>query len=495
MQFTLLNRKTICQLALASGISIAVYLAVSAVYFRVGFPLDDSWIHLTYARNLALRNEWSFQPGRPSAGSTSPLWTVLLSLGFFLKLAPYIWTYLLGALWLLGLSLLGEVVVRNISAAYRSRFPWVGLFLILEWHLVWSAASGMETLLHALLITTALGSLMSGTRRFMSLGLLAGLSVWVRPDGITLLGPIVVYALAGRRSGLSDGETSWARRWRDLSLCLIGFATLFVPYLLFNLVLAGTPMPNTFYAKQAEYAAWQARPFFTRFLELLLQLLAGPALALLPGVVGWFLLSLRKRDWATLAGMIWFGGYLFLYVQRLPVYQHGRYIMPAMPVFFLWGLAMLFEFSKSNTFGRNHWAAATSWKFLIGACCLIFWLVGAKTYAQDVTLIESEMVATAKWVAANVDQGDLIAAHDIGALGYYDQHHLIDLAGLISPEVVPFIRDENRLAEFLDRQGAKYLIAFPGFYPVLSEQASPVFVADGIGPELGGENMVVFHWR
>jgi hypothetical protein len=495
MQLPLLNRKVIWLLALASGISMALYVGASAIYFHIGFPLDDSWIHQTYARNLALHNEWAFQPGKPSAGSTSPLWTVLLSIGFLLKLAPYIWAYLLGGLLLLGLGLLGEITIRNVSPAYNSRFPWVGLFLVLEWHLVWSAASGMETLLHALLITTALGALMSGTRRFMALGLLAGLSVWVRPDGITLLGPIAVYALAGRRSGLSGGEASWTSRWQDLGVFLIGFASLFVPYLLFNLVLAGTPMPNTFYAKQAEYVAWQARPFFARFLELMLQLLAGPALALLPGAIGWFILSLKKRDWGTLAGMAWFGGYLFLYVQRLPVYQHGRYIMPAMPVFFLWGLAALVAFSKSPAFGKSHWIVATGWKILVGALGLLFWFVGARTYAQDVALIESEMVATAKWVAANVEPGDLIAAHDIGALGYYDHHELIDLAGLVSPEVVPFIRDEERLAAFLDQQGAKYLIAFPGFYPLLSQRAQPAFVADGIGPELGGENMIVFHWR
>jgi hypothetical protein len=488
MQFTLPNRKIIWQLALASVISIAVYLAASALYFRVGFPLDDSWIHLTYARNLAVHGEWAFQPGKPSAGSTAPLWTALLSIGFFLKLAPYVWTYLLGALLLWGLGLLGEMVVRRVSPAYsQSRFPWVGLFLILEWHLVWSAASGMETILHALVVTTLLGMLMGGSHRFMTMGLLAGLSVWVRPDGVTLIGPVAVYALAG--------GGSWMKRWRNLSLFLIGFASLFAPYLLFNLFLAGAPMPNTFYAKQAEYVSWQARPFLSRFGLLSLQFLAGPSLALLPGAVAWFIVVLRKRNWGTLAGMVWFAGYLFLYVQRLPVYQHGRYIMPAMPIFFLWGLTGLFEFSNSKAFGRYHWAALTGWNVLAGALCFIFWLVGANSYAQDVALIESEMVATAKWVAGNVPQDELIAAHDIGALGYYDQHNLIDLAGLVSPEVVPFIRDEERLAEFLDRQGANYLIAFPDFYPMLSERAEPAFVTDGIGPELGGENMIVFHWR
>ena len=300
MQFTLPNKKIVWQLGLASLISIAVYLVASAVYFRIGFPLDDSWIHMTYARNLALYGQWAFQPGKPSAGSTSPLWTVLLSIGFLLKLAPYFWAYFLGALLLWGMGLLGEMVVRRVSPAYQSRFPWVGVFLILEWHLVWSAASGMETLLHALLITTVLGMLMSGSRRFMTLGLLTGLSVWVRPDGLTLLGPIAVHALAGQGSG--------KMRVRDVSLLVIGFASLFVPYLLFNLVLAGTPMPNTFYAKQAEYASWQASPFLTRFGQLSLQFLAGPSLALLPGAIGWATLALRKKDWGTLAGMVWFAG-------------------------------------------------------------------------------------------------------------------------------------------------------------------------------------------
>ena len=487
MHFTLPNKKIIWGLALASLISTSVYLTASALYFRVGFPLDDSWIHLTYARNLAVYGEWAFQAGKTSAGSTAPLWTALLSIGFLLKLAPYVWTFLLGALLLWCMGLLGEMVVRRVSPSYQSRIPWVGLFLIVEWHLTWSAVSGMETLLHAVLITTVLSLLMSGSRRFMTLGLLTGLSVWVRPDGITLLGPVILHALTGEGSGRN--------RWRDLSLFLIGFASLFVPYLLFNLVLAGTPMPNTFYAKQAEYAGWQALPFSSRFGQLSLQFLAGPSLALLPGAIGWFIVSLRKQDWDTLAGMIWFAGYLYLYVERLPMYQHGRYIIPAMPIFFLWGIVAMIEFTKSKYFGRFHWVVASGWNILTGVLCAVFWVVGANAYVQDVALIESEMVASAKWVAVNVPQDEIIAAHDIGALGYYDKHSLIDLAGLISPEVIPFIRDEEKLADLLDKSNAAYLIAFPEFYPVLSALAEPVFVTDGFGSRLGGNNMIVFHWR
>ena len=60
-------------LAILGGVSLAaglIYLAVCAVLYRIGFPLDDSWIHLTFARNLAEHGQWAFRLGVPSAGST-----------------------------------------------------------------------------------------------------------------------------------------------------------------------------------------------------------------------------------------------------------------------------------------------------------------------------------------------------------------------------------------------------------------------------------------
>jgi hypothetical protein len=105
------------------------------------------------------------------------------------------------------------------------------------------------------------------------------------------------------------------------------------------------------------------------------------------------------------------------------------------------------------------------------------------------------MVVTAKWVANNLPPNAVVAAHDIGALGYFDHHRLIDLAGLVSPEVVPFMRDEDRLAEYLNQRGADYLIAFPIFYPELTRTAQPVFVSGGrFAPAAGEKNMTVFRW-
>jgi hypothetical protein len=468
-------------------LSVGAYLAFSAVYFHLGFPLDDAWIHQTYARNLALRGEWSFLPGQPSGGSTSPLWSALLAVGFWLRLAPYAWTYLLGTLALWGLAVLGESAVRKMAPLYQPRFPWVGAALALEWHLVWASASGMETLLFAFLCTAVLVLMISGSKRYFNLGLLIGLSIWVRPDGITLLGPAVLVILFS--------QPSWTKRLRALAELGVGFGSLLALYLLFNLVVSGSPLPNTFYAKQAEYAVYLKLPFLYRFGNETLPVLFGTGVVLLPGFVVSGVFALRRREMATLAAMAWFVGFLALYAWRLPVtYQYGRYVMPAMPIFFLLGLAGLVEFCMAKV-PRWRWMVSASWKLAAGGVLLAFWVIGALHYDQDVAIIDSEMVATAKWVSGNVPPGALIAAHDIGALGYFGEHDLVDLAGLVSPEVIPFLRDEDRIAEYLNERGVTYLIAFPDWYQHLTSELTPVFTTGApFAPALGQPNMTVYRW-
>lgn len=478
-----LNRRDILLLATASALSLGIFLAASALTLRLGFPLDDSWIHLTYARNLALRAEWAFLPGVPSAGSTSPLWSALLAIGFLLRLAPYVWTYFLGGLFLFALAAFAEMSARRLLTSYRPRLPLIGLFFAFDWHLTWSAGSGMETLLHASLVTMILVLLTDPSPRPLTLGLLTALSVWVRPDGLTLLGPAAL-TLILREKPVSS-----------LTRFFIGFGFLFGLYLLFNLMLSGNPFPNTFYAKQAEYVAWQSKPLLEQLGLNFLQILTGPSIALLPGAVIWLVKSVRERDWGTLAGMIWFAGYILIYAQRLPPYQHGRYLMPAMPILFLWGLLGVARTFQKAAASPSVKLMRAGWVASILLASVGFVGLGAKSYAQDVAYIESEMVETAKWADANLPPDALVAAHDIGALGYFDRHELIDLAGLVSPDVIPFLRDEARLAEYLNQRGANYLIAFPSLYPELAARSEEVFSTQGaIAPMLGGESLSVYRW-
>ncbi|HXD99632.1 MAG TPA: hypothetical protein VN646_23970, partial [Candidatus Acidoferrum sp.] len=70
------------RLVLAAVLPLALFvMRERLVAGTSGFPLDDSWIHLHFARNLAEGAGFAYNPGRPVAGSTAPLWTLLLGGG------------------------------------------------------------------------------------------------------------------------------------------------------------------------------------------------------------------------------------------------------------------------------------------------------------------------------------------------------------------------------------------------------------------------------
>ena len=67
---------------LSAVVPLVMFVVAERVVAGVaGFPLDDAWIHLHFARNLAEGAGFAYNPGRPVAGSTAPLWTLLLAAG------------------------------------------------------------------------------------------------------------------------------------------------------------------------------------------------------------------------------------------------------------------------------------------------------------------------------------------------------------------------------------------------------------------------------
>jgi len=500
-----LSRDVVILMALA-GASIIVYLIFAGSIHRLGFPLDDAWIHQTYARNLVRYGEWVYFPNQPSAGSTSPLWTVLLAVGYVFKLKPLFWAYFLGWVCLWMLALFGMQVFQRLTReGWKSCLIAGGVF-VFEWHLVWAALSGMETILLACLIILTFLLLLRTDRSWLLLGVLTGLSVWVRPDGITLLGPVLFIALGSK--------TGYREKISSLLAVAGGFLLLFIPYLIFNQIVAGAIWPNTYFAKQAEYAQLMSEPYLKRLFELIQPPLVGAGVLLIPGFFYEIWRSVKHRKLIEISAALWLCGYLGVYAARLPVtYQHGRYMMPAIPVYFLLGMVGIAELKsaytekinninaetqrrKENQMDRIWSVASRTWMISVVSILIGFWLLGARAYGRDVAVIETEMVATAEWVNLHLEKNTVVAAHDIGALGYFSSHRILDLAGLISPEVIPIIRDEARLIEFLNAHRVDYLITFPGWYPDLIQHAIPVYTSSGdFSPALGGENMVVYRWQ
>jgi hypothetical protein len=335
------------------------------------------------------------------------------------------------------------------------------------------------------------------------------LLILTRPEGLGLVGLIgldMAYRQWPQKSSPRSFVNGLLRRWLGLAA---GVGLLLVPYVLFHLWLTGLPFPNTFYAKQAEYGqVLNSFPLWWRLFGnigppvdtvqgVFRVIFVGAQLLLIPGLLLAAWLTVKERRSNLWFIWLWWVSYLLLYGLRLPVtYQHGRYQIPAIPWLILlgvWGTARLVELlAGQGVLGRALGRVlAISLLILVPA----FTLIGAQAYGRDVRIIETEMVATAHWLAEHTDPDDLLAVHDIGAVGYFTRRPLLDLAGLITPEVIPIIRDEAALLEFINSQQAEYLVTFPSWYPELT--ARPDFhliysTAAPWAPQAGGDNMAVY---
>lgn len=453
-------------LALAAGL-VSLYVLASGG----GFPLDDSWIHQVFGRNLALTGRWEFVPGQASAASTSPLYTVLLAVGYRLGITYPLWTHGLGALALALTGMIGARLAARASGGERYVPLLTGVALIVTWHLIWAAAAGMETMLFGLftlvLIALAWRELDSRSAdvrpvalRGVVFGVFAGLTTLTRPEGVLLVGIIGLVMLVAQPQGNFTRVLVWG------AAASVSFLAVLSPYLALNIQLTGGLLPDTAAAKQAENAPLLAKSYLTRVVSMVTPLSAGGQILLVPGMV-YYAVSLGRRGLLYLLPILWGIGLILLYAAYLPAYyQHGRYVMPALPALIVTGVvgsAQLVRLARASLPLR-----VISRALVISAALVFVYfalVAGRAAYQTDVRIIEEEMVNSARWIAEHVPPDELLVIHDIGAVGYFAPRPILDIAGLVTPEIVPFILDAEKLWAYIEEQGGRYLMAFPDQIP------------------------------
>jgi hypothetical protein len=506
---------------LADLIIVVTACALVALYVGAaggGFPLDDSWIHQTYARNLALTGQWAFVPGVPSAASTSPLYTVMLTIGYWLGVPFQVWTHGLGAAALALCGLIGRRAGARAGAAFVPHLRGVGLAtglaLVTAWHLIWAGAAGMETMIFStltlaciawvwILIPDPAGKSWQGARLVHGaiFGVLGGLLTLARPEGGGLVALIGGAMLIARPNLTWRGVIGWG------IAAGVAYLVTLAPYLAFNVSVTGGLLPNTAAAKQAWAAPVLALDFTWRLRLLIEPLLAGGQALLLPGAAAFIVVvTIRARQghdarrhlalW--LVPVVWSVALIILYAARLPLpFQHGRYVIPSLPTWIVVGVvgsAWLIRRASGAMIGR---VLARTLVLSAAAVFALFAItVGLGAYRTDVAIIDQEMVTAAHWVRDHLPPVELLAVHDIGALGYFAPRPILDIAGLVSPEVIPIILDGDALWELMRQRDARYLMAMDDQVPnddPSDPRLCPIFDTDGaLAPVSGGSNIVVY---
>jgi hypothetical protein len=332
--------------------------------------------------------------------------------------------------------------------------------------------------------------------RGASFGIVTALATMTRPEGVALAGLIGVVSL------LVQPQKSWRNFIMWAGGAAIAFLIAISPYLALNLHLTGGLLPDTAAAKQAENAPLLLDSYATRFMNMVEPLEAGVQIFFVPGVLFFVFDQVRKlrldrRVMLLLVPVLWSLGLVALYAARLPAYyQHGRYVIPALPAFIVVGAVgtlQLVNLARRSLVGR---VLTRSLAISTALGLAFFFFQGAGVYARDVSIIDQEMVASAHWINDNIPLDQMLAIHDIGAVGYFAPRPILDLAGLVSPEIIPFINDENSLWQWLQKNNARYLMAFPDQVPgddINDSHLCPVFTTGGRASiQAGGPNMTIY---
>jgi len=478
---------TLCAVAAA-----VVYCAVEATLLggHLGFPLDDSWIHLQFARNLAAGAGLSYNPGELVTGSTSPLWTALLSLLFHLPGNVVAWTKLAGISAFV-LAVRATFRLGRLTGLDRRLSTLASLLTAGTYWLVWSALSGMEICLFLWLSLEGLilqtREVRGGGQRALALPVL-GLAALARPEGLLLL----MLAVAERVVQRLRSPAGEARRgaWRALLLGAVGAAVVAVPTFAFYAVVGGSPLPTTFGAKAG--VAHVLLPD-GRYLIMVLGVLFRPQpwLTLLAGggmaALGWR--WLRSRHESVLPAL-WVLALPFAYSllaqgKSALLGNFGRYYFPLFPLVILLGCLALAA-ARSGAVDVPRRALWRALAIVVLALPTFYTLLyGAAFYARNVVNVEDGDVRAGLWLARHVPPQALIAVQDIGAMKFFAPQPVLDLAGIVTPAVQGAVRGaispEDRTGQagmlrFLAERRPDYLVVFPSWYPAL--------VASGTGFEL-----------
>jgi len=303
-------------------------LAGQPAYAWSHLPLDDAWIHLSYAKNLLHHGYFTYNPGTVETGATSPLWVFVLALALGVLRAPVL------AAKVAGLACAAACVAATHHELRRlggRTAAWTGaLLLALDPAWVMAACSGMEVPLAGLMLILLVGQVRR--RRPGGAGVIMGLLILTRPEGVLAAGMAGVLLALGLWRNRKPGATAappgrplrgWRSLWTSASPSAVGIlgslllcgavaAAVAGPWFLYCRLGTGFWLPSTFYVKAVVRAQGVGQVFWS-FLMMLdhgywpSPLVHDPvALALLAAGCGFALVRLRRGEPTALAlpGMI-----------------------------------------------------------------------------------------------------------------------------------------------------------------------------------------------
>jgi hypothetical protein len=452
---------------LAAILPWAIFLlAVIARLLPGARTIDDSYITYRYARDILAGQGFVFNPGEHVLGTTTPLYTALMVLGGALSggtQAPFPQN----AMWLNAFAD-GIVCLLLLRIGRRLGFRFAGVGAALVWAIapfsVTFAIGGLETSLFVLLLVgTACAHLEN--RHYLTM-LLAALALLTRPDALIFIGMLGLdrfwqVVQEGRQKRLSISH---------LLVELLVFLVPVLGWLIFASLYFGSPVPHSIAAKTLAYRLSPESGFVrllqhyaTPFLENLTfgVLWIGVGLVLHPFlylVGGLRALRENRRVWPWLA-YPWLYFAVFSLANPLIFRWYMTPPLPAYYLFILGGAEVLLLSIAAAIAKKTSGPKGTAAPHLgLVAQLLITFLVvltptllslrdwqihpdhGLDRPAPSMAWYQLELLyrqaadILAPEIQQNGDRIPVLAAGDVGVLGFYTGARILDTVGLNSPQ-------------------------------------------------------------
>jgi hypothetical protein len=468
------------------------------------FLNDDTYITLTYSKSLVAGRGFVFNHPPPTLGTTTPFFALMIA----------------------ALSLILPWVDISRIAVMFSALCWIGIVWtiylarhslhISDWQALiiglavigsgWVGFLGMEAYLFAFLLVLSI--VLYFRKQWAVTGVVVGLLFLTRGEGILMLPVFLLHTLAvmyvkwvkGRQL---ETQTIVSLFWTTLS-CL----AIILVWSIYAWFTFGYIFPNTLAAKLAQEQSMHWTPFLFRLLNEWAPTWGKQfVFPFCPMVNWWSLLVIaglgyvifKKRNW--LIFLVWIG----LYIAGYTLIRVAGYWWYQLPILFV-----LQVFAAFGLIGITEIFAKFRGKFrvlgyamsVIVIATVVFLLVkpriGSTLHYRDPRA--SSYLALSDWIRTNTQPSQSIAFIEIGYLGYYTDNRIVDLMGLVTPDVAPHIANGDFTWGFWNYE-PDYYIYSPDFDWILASiRTDPRFnalyepVATIPGPK-GNDLIIYVHSR
>jgi hypothetical protein len=449
---------------------------------------DDMFISYRYARSVAHGEGLVFNRGERHFGATEPGMALLLAGLHRLTGIPIPWLGTLGTMF--GLLAIAWVMVADGLAHHRLGAALLGGTLLVGSTSIWVCRGAAAPIALACLLVAA----QLAAQRPIAAGLLAAAAVWLRPDavvGLLALGFLVWWQK--RRFPLDFGVAA-------AFPVLIGLATAWSYF--------GNPLPSTLGAKQV-LAQWQPQiwpsgvDFWQGFLPIWRSHNGGLApVILVGGILGWIPLWIRGGTPARV--LVLTGAAVAIAYPLLEVPFYLWYVIPVMAAWYYGFAYVVSESSRwlarsaKTDLGRGRSAGRIEGAIAVALLAILAVHVVPMVRGYRVPSHLEAYREAALWIRDNTPPEARVAFYEVGVIGWYGEHPIEDLLGLVTPGMTGVIAQGKSFEAVLRERPMELVIDHTarriGNLPN-RDWFRGIYEPVAVFPDAGGGEVVVYRKR